>query len=375
MYDLTQSAISLGQSVFGFLFLITVLVFFHELGHFFVARKMGVRVESFSIGFGKALIRWKDYFGTEWRIGWIPMGGYVKMYGDGDATSAPDVAILGKMSDDEKKYAFHFQSLWRRALIIFAGPMANYIIAIIVFASFSFVYGIDIASNEVNGVVDKMPAAYAGMISGDKIIAVNGQKVDTSQEVKIAVSLNNQNDNHPLILTIERNGVQRILNIQPKIQESEHRIYGKIKIPTLGIIFKNRHIELNLLDSIWNATKQSYSMSITILKGIGQILSGQRGFDEFSGPLKIAQYSGKSLRISILELFQLLGVISLNLGLINLLPIPPLDGGHLFMYMIEALLGRSLPNKIQKIAFRLGFAMFILLMIVSTWNDIKSFIW
>lgn len=358
------------QSVIGFLLVITLLVFCHELGHFYAARKAGVKVEVFSIGYGKALLKWIDSKGTEWRIGWILAGGYVMMYGDADASSTPNEEAMLAMTDEEKKLSLHFQPLWKRVAVVAAGPFANYALAILIFTIFNFTSGVYLSSNEVTSVVRGMPGDVAGIIAGDRVIAVNGRHVTNLDEIKTEVNLNGKK---PIELMIERGDVLLKINTTPQTVEVEDKNYGRINITTIGLSFtKREHITLNLPAAAGHAIKQAYDLSVTVLRALGQIITGQRDLKELSGPLKIAHYSGKSLAQGVDTLAYFAAIISLNLGLINLLPVPILDGGRLFMYAIEAVCGRPISHRIERMTLWVGVILLALLMIVSTFNDVKS---
>jgi regulator of sigma E protease len=360
----------IATSILGFIFLISVLVFFHEFGHFYAARKLGVKVEVFSIGFGKALLKWHDKLGTRWQIAWIPIGGYVKMKGDADSASTPDLKNLQNMSKDEKKETFHFQSIWKKALIIFAGPATNYILAIAIFACFAYINGVDITSTEVTHIVDNMPGAIGGMEIGDKISAIDDKEVKSLNDLRNIVNLSN---GKTLLFTVKRNNEIVSLEIRPIIKELDDPAYGKVKIPTVGLGFnKYTHISPGPIIATKYAINYAYDMSWMILNVIKQIIFGQRDLQELSGPIKIAQYSGRTLNMGFGMMLRLMAIISLNLGLINLLPIPLLDGGHLFMYAIEAIYGKPIPKKVQDISYKIGLVLLITLMLLSTCNDIKS---
>lgn len=363
------------QSVLGFLFIITVLVFCHELGHFYTARKLGVKVEIFSIGYGKALVKWCDKHGTEWRIAWIPIGGYVMMSGDSDATSTPDYNRIQSMADEEKKHSLHFQPLWKKVCIVFAGPFANYVLAIVIFCFFNWAHGVTVVSNEVTSIIDGMHAAVVGIQKGDKVVAINDYSVTNLHDVKVAMSINN--GEKILNIAVDRNGKLLTFQIKPQIVEIEDKSYGKIKMPVIGLGFGNtEHRTLGFLASTVYATQQVYEMSWLTLKALWQMCTGQRGMEELSGPLRIAQYSGRSFSQGMETVLRFIAIISLNLGLINLLPIPVLDGGRLLLYAIDgifqSIFQKTMSYKVEKIVSWLGFFLLALLMIISTFNDLKN---
>lgn len=357
-------------SLFWFIIVITPIVFIHELGHFYFARLFGVQVEVFSIGFCKPLFKWKDKKGTTWQIGAIPLGGYVKMFGDENASSVPDQDKIDSLSDEEKQKSFHFKKLWQRFLIVFAGPFANYLLSFIVIATLFIIYGNVNITNEVVGVVDNSPAYHAGIKSGDIIVQLDDNKIENFDDLKRAISLNTG--------TVVKLGIVREdnfldINIIPEIREFKDLTGNNVKMPQLGLKFEHMvFVKTGVVESFILAIKKIYNMSVMMIKAIVQMITGQRGTEDLGGPIKIAQYSVKFAEQGAASIFLFVAMISLNLGLVNLLPIPMLDGGHLFYYVIEGIIRRPINQKIQAIGFKLGFALLMVLMAFAIWNDIKN---
>jgi regulator of sigma E protease len=362
--------ISFSSNLFWFLIIISVVVFIHEYGHYFVARKCGVKIETFSIGFGKEIFGWNDKNGTRWKISVLPFGGYVKMFGDADPSSAPDFEKISKMKSKDKQQSFYFKKLWQKAAIVFAGPFANYLLAIVIFTSMFYAYGKPHTLPVISHIEVGSPAEKSGLKIDDLIIAADNTKIESFEDLKQIIALNT---GEPLILSIERKGQHLDLTIIPQIKKIKDVFGNEIEIAMIGIASsKVELLKLDLMSSIGESFVASYNMSIGMLKAIWQIVTGVRGTDQLGGPIKIAQYSGQSAKLGLESVLSFIALISLNLGLVNLFPIPMLDGGHLMYYSIEAATGRPVAQKIQEIGFKLGFALLITLMIFVTFNDIKA---
>ena len=365
-----ENIISFTTSVFWFAIVISVIVFIHEYGHYWVARKCGVKVEIFSIGFGKAIWKRKAASGTEWQICVLPLGGFVKMFGDSSPASNPDFESLGEMSEKDKQQSFFYKPLWQKALVVAAGPIANFMLAIFIFTCITWSYGKISGIPEVSHVNTGSPAEKAGIIEGDLILSADGEKIEALEELKQHIALNTGTS---IALEILREDTVIVLDVKPELQEFDGGMGGKVKMAVIGIVSnKVKREKVNIAESFIDSTVQAYQMSASILKAIGQMVTGQRDLAEMGGPLKIAQYSAKSASMGITNVLWLVAVISLNLGLINLLPIPMLDGGHLAYYSIEAINGKPLSEKVQNIGFKIGFIMLISLMIFATFNDIRN---
>ncbi|HVJ40347.1 MAG TPA: RIP metalloprotease RseP, partial [Dongiaceae bacterium] len=355
------------QYGFWFLLLLTVLVFVHEMGHFLVARWCGVRVEVFSIGFGPELIGFTDRLGTRWRFSMVPLGGYVRMFGqegnvlEGGAGRA--------MSPEERAVAFDAKSVWRRAAIVAAGPIANLIFAVVVLTAILASLGKALQSPEIGKVLPDSAAAAAGLQPGDKIVSLNGSSIESFDEIRNYVVLHLD---LPLVLGVQRGANTLSINLTPRIVEDTN-IFGSQRVGRIGIasIGDGKIIKLSLPQAAAEAVREVYGMSGAIVTGIGQIVTGKRSGEEIQGGLRMAKMTGEAAKAGFLTLVGLAAMISVNLGLVNLLPIPMLDGGHLAFYAIEAIRGRPLGARAQEWGLRLGVAFVLSLMVFATWNDIK----
>jgi regulator of sigma E protease len=365
-----ENAFSLMTYIVPFLLVLTALIFVHELGHFWVARRAGVRVETFSIGFGRELIGWTDRAGTRWKIGWLPLGGYVKMFGDADAASTPDRAAEIGMTDADKAVSFHHKSLGWRAAIVAAGPMANFLFAIVIFAALFLGHGRPVTAPVVGSVVEGMPADKAGMRGGDRIVAINGQAIDRFEQIQRVVLLNLDS---PLQVDLKRGDEAIRLALRPVIIEETDRLGNPMRLARLGIRSAGQR-EVEEISSptraIWLAVEETWVQTVGSLQAVGQMIVGRRGADELSGPLGIAKVSGEAAQSSLSTLIALAATLSISLGLINLFPIPMLDGGHLVFYAFEAVRGRPLGPRAQEYGFRLGLVLVVSLMVFATWQDL-----
>lgn len=353
-----------------FLLVLTVLVFVHELGHYWVARRAGVRVETFSIGFGRELAGWTDRAGTRWKIGWLPLGGYVKMFGDSDAASSPDHEAGKTMTAEERAVSFHHKSLGWRAAIVAAGPIANFLFAILIFAVLFMSYGRPFTPPVVGSTIEGMPADKAGMKAGDRIVSINGQSIDRFEEIQRVVLINLDQR-----LTVEfvRDGASMKTDLLPVIVEETDRLGNKMRLARLGIRSGGqRDIEAirSPVTAIWRAIEETWVQTTGSLTAVGQMITGRRTADELSGPLGIAKISGDAAQVSWAALVALAATLSISLGLINLFPIPMLDGGHLVFYAIEAVRGRPLGPQAQEYGFRFGLVLVLSLMVFATWQDL-----
>lgn len=353
----------------SFIFIISTIVFVHEFGHFIVARLCGVRVEQFSIGFGKKICGLIDKKGTEWKICLLPFGGYVKMYGDSNGASVPDFELIKKMSAAEQKISFLGKNVYQRMAIVAAGPAINFILGILIFTGMFWQNGISRVEPVVSELVKNSPAEKSGILVGDRIILINSKPIKDFYEIREIL----QNSSGALDFEIDRNGKIIKLAIEPKIEEQKAIFDEKIKIKMVGIMAnKVSQEKLNFFKSFIQANKETYHISAAILKTLWQLISGQRSVRELGGPVKIAKYSGKSVDAGIYMLAWFMAMISINLGVMNLLPVPMLDGGHLLFYAIEAIRKKPLSNKVQKIGFQIGLSLIVALMLTTTFNDIAS---
>jgi regulator of sigma E protease len=355
------------EYVVPFLVILTVLVFVHELGHFWIARRAGVRVQTFSIGFGPELFGWTDRSNTRWKISALPLGGYVKMFGDTDPSSraSSDVA---EMTPEERAVSFHHKRLSQRTWIVLGGPLANFIFAIVVLAGLFMTYGQPFTPAVVSEVQPGSAAAEAGIQPGDRILSINGTAIDRFEDVRRIVQLN---PGAKLSLVVERDGTKRELHAVAKSVEVDDGLGGKQVIGLLGVTSNTVEVlRRGPLSAIANAGKETLSITVGTLEAVGQIITGRRNAEELGGPLRIAQMSGKVAERSFDQVLWFMAVLSINLGLINLFPIPVLDGGHLLLYGIEAIRGRPLGERTMEIGFGIGLAMVLCLMLFATWNDL-----
>ncbi len=353
-----------------FAVVIGVLVFVHEYGHYSMARLFGIKVDTFAVGFGKEVLGWTDRNGTRWKLGWMPLGGYAKFAGDMNAASQPDPA-LDALPAEEKAQLFQFRPVWQRALVVAAGPMINFAFAILIFAGFFMIYGQQVVAPVVGSVVADMPAASAGLEPGDRIVALDGRRVTRFDQIARQVAINT---GEPIIITVERGGQQLDKTVTPKLLREEDRFGNQFYRGALGIrsgtdIEAIRH---GPVSAIGSGVAETWATTGMMWDTMVQVVTGRRSVDELGGPIKIAQFSGQSAALGLASLISFMALISINLGFINLLPIPMLDGGHLFLYAIEAVRRRPLHPKVQEWAFMSGFALIMSLMLFLTWNDIAS---
>ncbi|MGA9797309.1 MAG: RIP metalloprotease RseP [Rhizomicrobium sp.] len=355
-----------------FILMITPVVFFHELGHFTVARFFGVKIETFSIGFGSEIFGWTDRKGTRWKLSWIPVGGYVKFFGDADAASVPDREKLKSMSAPDREGALEYKPLYQRALIVAAGPVANFVLAIVVFVVLFLSLG-EVATTPFVGKVEPgSAAAGAGIQSGDLIKAMNGKAVKSFEDVRDIILLDTGD---PLAITLERHGHGLTVHATPRLTPVTDRFGDHYKVAILGILPdpnpKATHIVR--LGPI-AALEQALGRVGLIVKSTWnyrlQLVSGAADASQLSGPVGIVKMSHDLASIDILALVNLAALISVSVGLVNLFPIPILDGGHLLYYGCEAVLGRPLSARTQDLGFRLGLAVVLGLMVFATWNDL-----
>ncbi|EER22824.1 MULTISPECIES: RIP metalloprotease RseP [spotted fever group] len=352
-------------SLIGFIITISILVFIHEFGHYCIARYFNVKVEEFSIGFGKELIGITDKKGVRWKICLIPLGGYVKIYGY-------DRSLMDKTEEINEKVAFYAKSCLERFLIVAAGPLINYLLAVIIFAGFYCYFGKTEIPPIIGDVVASSPAERADLREGDKIVKVNDKSVKDFGDVQKEILINGFS---PSTLTIERKNEEFIVNIMPQeiiiSPPEEKKVKKTLRI---GIIAKNEpiHTKIGILGGFWEAINTTIDMSALTLKAISQMIVGKRSFDEIGGPVAIAKESGKSIAGGGQMYLLFIAMLSVNLGLLNLLPIPVLDGGHLVIILYEAITDK-LPNpKTKNILLQLGAIIIIFLIIISVSNDIQN---
>ncbi|MGF1455827.1 MAG: RIP metalloprotease RseP [Alphaproteobacteria bacterium] len=364
-----------GGTLLAFLFVLAIVVFFHELGHFQVARWFRTKVDSFSIGFGPEIFGWLDGKGTRWKLCWIPLGGYVKFAGDDNPASVPDKEHLERLraSGADVDALFHFKPVGQRAAIVAAGPIANFILAIVIFALLAMIVGERILLPRVDQVTTESPAAAAGFEPGDVVTAINGRSINSFAELQQRVALN---PSTPLDITVRRDGDREVvLTVTPEAVEITDRFGNTQRIGRLGIQRDTSGEEVRIehhgpISAIGYGTERTWDIITATLGYIGGIFAGTQSADQLGGPVRIAQMSGQVASFGIAPLFTFIAIISVSIGLLNLFPIPMLDGGHLVFYAYEAVAGRPLPERIQELGFQIGLAMLIALMIFATWNDL-----
>ncbi len=360
---------SLLTTVFAFLLVLGPLVVVHELGHYLVARWFGVKADVFSIGFGKELAGWTDRRGTRWKLSALPLGGYVQFAGDWNAISMPAGAIAG-MSEAERAQTFHVKPLWQRSLIVLAGPLTNLLFAVAIFAAFNLAYGKIVAEPVISGFAENSPAAAAGLKAGDRILAVDGERIDSFEQVREQIL---PFPGREVAVLVQRDGRR----IEAKLRISTHvkrdQFGNEARIGMLGIIAHGvKIVPVEPAESVTLAFRQSMGIVRMTVTGIGQILTGERSVRELGGPIKIAKYSGEQFSLGWAQFVNFAALISINLAFINFLPIPGLDGGHLAFYAAEAVRRKPLDIRSQEWAVRTGIAFVLALMIFVTVNDLVT---
>ena len=356
---------SLGYIV-PFLIVLTILVFVHELGHYLVARWNKVRIEVFSIGFGPEIFGWTDKTGTRWKVSALPLGGYVKMFGEGELGTA-EGGVPVEMSAADRAGSFKHKRLSQRAAVVVAGPVANFIFAIIAFGLVFATVGQSVTKPIVGQVMKDSAAASAGLQPGDRFISVDGTKIARFEQIQQIIGLNTGT---AIPIVVERGGKDVTLAATPQIITDTDHFGNQHKIARLGIQAKaGELVRLDPASAVWHATQQTWYITAGTMEVLGQMVSGRRSGDELSGPVGIVRMSGEVAQGGVIALIGFMAVLSINLGLINLFPIPVLDGGHLLFYVAEAIRGKPLGNRAQEYGFRLGLALVLTLMVFATWND------
>ncbi|MBE9605070.1 RIP metalloprotease RseP [Acetobacteraceae bacterium H6797] len=344
------------RAVLAFVVVLGVLVFIHELGHYLAARWRKVHVEAFAIGFGKPLVKWTDKLGTEWRIGWLPLGGYVKLHGQ----EGPDDATEEQKAAWIQGRTFHEKRVKDRAIVVAAGPFANFLLAAVFFAGLFMAVGQPVSNTQIGRVVEDSAAARAGMQVGDRIVALDGQPVTRFTEIQQYIQ---PRAGQPVTVKLKRDG--RDLDVVATPVAAAGSTNG-----LLGVSGGMTYEKLNPFSAVVAGVSYTGDIAWQTLAGVWQMISGQRGTEELGGPLRIAEMSGQVAEMGIASLITFMAILSVNLGLINLFPIPVLDGGHLVFYALEAIRGRPLPPRAVEYGFRIGFALLVSLFLFSTWNDI-----
>jgi regulator of sigma E protease len=346
---------------------LTIVVFFHELGHFLVARWCGVRILTFSIGFGRELCGFYDRHGTRWRIAAIPLGGYVKFFGDENAASVPDQNAVASMTEAEREVSFVHQKVGPRAAIVVAGPIANFILAIVIFAGLFMLFGKQNTTARVDTIQADSAAAAAGFQAGDLVLSIDGRKIDNFADMQRIVSTS---AGDTLTIVVERGGTTVTLKAVPALKEVKDSFGNAHRIGVLGISRSLAPDDVKFqpvdpITAIGLGFKETWFVIDRTLSYIGGVFAGREAADQLGGPIRIAQVSGQ-----VPPWMHLAAVLSVSIGLLNLFPVPLLDGGHLLFYGIEAVRGRPLSERAQELGFRVGLAIVVMLMIFATFNDI-----
>lgn len=353
------------------LVVLTAVVFVHEMGHFLVARLCGIRVAAFSIGFGRELAGFDDRRGTRWKLSLIPLGGYVRFEGDENAASMPDPEVLASTPPEARAGLFYFAPLWKRIAVVAAGPAANFILAIAIFASVFALIGRPNVPPVANTVVEGSAAEQAGFEPGDRILSVDGERIASFTDLQTLIALSADEN---LTIIVDRDGKEVTLTATPERQEQPDRLGGTQRIGVLGITSVAPAFERDdPLTAVSQGARQTWQIVERTMTYIGRLVTGRESADQLSGPLRIGQLSGAvATNGGIPGLVYLTAVLSVSIGLFNLFPVPMLDGGHLLFYLIEGILGRPLSPRLQDIGFRIGFALVIMLFIFVTFNDIAN---
>lgn len=355
----------------NFVIVLCVLIFVHELGHYLVAKMCGVRVETFSIGFGKEIFGWNDKSGTRWKLSLIPLGGYVKMYGE---TQAPgdESGLDQSLSDDQIKQSFAHKSLAQRSAVVAAGPAANFLFAILALAAMFFFAGkptpADFMESGIGTVMPGSAAAEAGFEAGDIILRVDDSEITEFSDLVTVVK---GSAGRPLDFYILREGLNKNITVSPRKETVEISETETLEIYRLGVGAPlMTFTELGLIDSLWTGASETWKMSVYTLESVGDMFTGKTGMENMGGPVRIAQMSSDVGDMGSLAVLSFMAILSINLGLLNLFPVPMLDGGHLVFYFFEAVLGRPINAKIQEFFLRIGMALLLFLMVFVTINDI-----
>jgi len=361
--------------IIPFLVLILVVVFIHEYGHYYFAKRYGVGVTDFSIGFGKEMFGWNDKSGTRWKVCVIPLGGYVKFFGDRNVYSQADnEKIIKEYSKEDQDKLFVLKPLYQRALIVFGGPLANFLLAILIFFSVYTFAGKDFTPAVINEVQKDSPAMVAGLKDNDIVVSIDGNEVKSIMEVSKYIMMSTDEF---INFTVNRYDQDLTFKVKPNIVEGEDNLGNKISKRMVGIklgAYNNEvnHVKLGPTKALFYAVNEVYYVSTSSLKYIGSMIVGNGDTSQLGGPIRIAKISGQVAEFGILPFISLMAYISISLGLINLFPIPMLDGGHLMFYGIEKVLGRPLSQKTQEGFFRIGMFLLLSLMFFTTFNDLKD---
>ncbi len=358
----------LTHTILSFIFILSVIVFIHEFGHYIIARWCGVKIEVFSIGFGRELFGFNDKAGTRWKFSLLPLGGYVKMFGDQGAASTPDGKALKKMTKKEKEVSFHFKPLWKKALIVAGGPLFNFLTTIAVFTWFAFSNGITSTEPLVGEVIKDSAAQEAGLLKGDRFLSVNGEKIEVFHDIPMLIVTNLGTE---IIAQVERDDKTLEIAITPRIIKTTDAFGNEVEQPLIGIRSQQLTFkDVGVVQAVKHAVGRTWDICAATLKVLGQLITGQRGTEQLKGPIGIAQMSGQAADAGTTSVLWFIALLSANLGLVNLLPIPMLDGGHLLYYAVEAANGKPMAMKVQEYGYKVGLVLLVSLMAFTIINDI-----
>jgi regulator of sigma E protease len=370
--NLASSTSGLLLAVCAFIVVLSIVVFVHEFGHFIVARWCGVTVKTFSIGFGREIWGFNDKKGTRWRIAWIPLGGYVKFLDDENVASQPSPETLAHLSPAERAGAFQTKPLWQRAAVVAAGPAANFLLAIAIYTAINLFVGVRTIAPEVGEVIADMPAAQAGFQQGDVIKSIDGWSIESFEDVQRIVSINGD---RTLKFSVERAGKPLVLEVTPLVKEQKDNFGGTFRRGLIGIkpstapsVLETRRV--GPFEALRLGVRETYTNIAQTLQGLGDIIAQRQTADQMGGPILMAEVTAKVAELGIEPMLLWIAFISANIGFLNLLPIPVLDGGHLLFYSIEAIRRRPLSQRMQEIGFQIGIALVLMLMVYVNMNDL-----
>lgn len=362
--------------ILPYVVVLSLLVFVHELGHYLAGRLSGIRVLAFSVGFGPELIGFTDAHGTRWKISAIPLGGYVRFFGDADASSLADGNELAELSLAERAQTLAGAKLWKRAVTVAAGPIANFLLAIVIFAVLFGTQGKPVADPVVAEVKAGSAAEVAGVRAGDVLVALDGSRVETFDDVVRYISMRPE---IPVVVTVRRDGSEVGLDMVPRRVVTTDRFGNEMEVGQIGIVTNQqsgnfRIVELTPLQAVGEGARQTWHIVTGTFDYLSNMVAGRMNADQLGGPVRVVQASGQMATLGVVALLNLAAVLSVSLGLLNLMPVPVLDGGHLVLYALEAVRGKPVGQTAQEIAFRIGLAMILSLMVFATWNDISRLI-
>ncbi|WP_428687520.1 RIP metalloprotease RseP [Roseibium sp.] len=363
-------------TIVPFIFVLTIVVFFHELGHFAVARWCNIKVEAFSVGLGRELFGRTDKQGTRWKVCLVPLGGYVKFAGDSNAASMPNHERIAQMSDEERKTAFIAKPVWQRAAVVAAGPIANFILAIVIFAAMFVFLGKQGLMPVVEEVLPGRAAERDGIQAGDVVLEIDGHRIQTFGELRQIVLMN---PNTPLVFEVDRDGKPVSLTVTPDAREKEVFLGERQIAGDIGLRGSNDpknlvNIKFGPGEAVAEGVRETYRIIDGTVSYLWGIITQRQSADQLGGPIRVAQISGQVADHGLLPLISLAAILSVSIGLINLAPIPILDGGHLVFFALEALRGKPLSDRIQDVGFRIGLGLILMLMVFVTWQDIMRLV-